>query len=114
MSGRRRRASSTCSARRHSRLGATRPQSGKRVRRSGLYSHEVHKFEVASHVHRRVALKLGLTDLGTLTTPESRNVVRKVRQPDGSAAVLKVIGNLREPGEAEVLRLWGSQQVTCF
>jgi hypothetical protein len=80
----------------------------KRVRGSGLYTHEVHEFEVARLVHRRVAPALGLTDLGTLTTPESRNIVRKVRRPDGSTAVLKVIGNLREPGEAEALRAWSA------
>lgn len=86
---------------------------GKRVRGSGLYTHEVHEFEVARQVHRRVTLELGLTDLGTLTTPESRNIVRKVRQPDGSTAVLKVIGTLREPGEAEALRLWSACGLPC-
>lgn len=84
-----------------------------RVRGSGLYTHEVHEFEVARRVHRRVAPELGLTDLGTLTTPESRNIVRKVRRPDGSMAVLKVIGNLREPGEAEALRAWSACGLPC-
>jgi hypothetical protein len=84
-----------------------------RVRGSGLYTHEVHEFEVARLVHRRVAPALGLTDLGTLTTPESRNIVRKVRRLDGSTAVLKVIGNLREPGEAEALRAWSACGLPC-
>ena len=85
----------------------------RRVRGSGLHTYEVHEFEIARKVHRRVARKFGLADLGTLTTPESRNIVRKVRQPDGSTAVLKVVGNLREPGEAEVLRLWSARGLPC-
>lgn len=84
-----------------------------RVRASGLYTHEVPEFEIARRVHRRIAAKLHLEDLGTLTTPESRNIVRKVRQPDGSTAVLKVIGNMREPGEAEALREWARFGLPC-
>jgi len=86
---------------------------GERVRASGLYTHEVDEFEVARQVHRRVAPELGLADLGSLTTPESRNIVRKVQRPDGSTAVLKVIGNLREPGEAEALRAWSACGLPC-
>ena len=84
-----------------------------RIRRSGLYTHEVQEFGVARQVHRRVALELGLTDLGTLTTPESRNIVRKVQRPDDSTAVLKVMGNLREPGAAEALRSWSGCGLPC-
>jgi hypothetical protein len=84
-----------------------------RIRKSGLYTHEVHEFEIARQVYRWVALELGLTDLGTLTTPESRNIVRKVQRPDGSMAVLKVMGNLREPGAAEALRSWSGCGLPC-
>jgi len=84
-----------------------------RVRASGLYTHEVGEFEVARLVHRWVAPALGLTDLGTLTSPESRNIVRKVRRENGSTAVLKVIGNLREPGEAQALAAWTAHGLPC-
>ncbi|MGH3159160.1 MAG: phosphotransferase [Streptosporangiaceae bacterium] len=86
---------------------------GKRVRESGLYTHEIGEFRVARRVHRWIAPALGLTDLGTLTTPESRNIVRKVCQPDGSVAVLKVIGNLREPGEGDALHAWSTHSLPC-
>lgn len=85
----------------------------KRVRASGLYTHEVAEFEIARLVHRWVAPALSLTDLGTLTTPESRNIVRKVRRPDGTTAVLKVIGNHREPGEAQALAAWTARGLPC-
>ena len=84
-----------------------------RVRASGLYTHEVAEFDIARDVHRWVAPALGLTDLGTLTSPESRNIVRKVRRTDGTTAVLKVIGNLREPGEAQALAAWSARGLPC-
>jgi hypothetical protein len=84
-----------------------------RVEASGLYTHEVAEFTIARQVHRWVAPALDLTDLGTLTSPESRNIVRKVRQPDGTMAVLKVIGNLREPGEAQALAAWSAHGLPC-
>ncbi|WP_425432515.1 phosphotransferase [Geodermatophilus pulveris] len=52
-------------------------------------------------------------DYGTLTTAESRNLVRKVRLDDGTIAVLKVIGNVREPGEGETLQLWRDRGLPC-
>ena len=84
-----------------------------RVRASGLYTHEVAEFEVARLVHRWVVPALGLTDMGTLTSPESRNIVRKVRRADGTTAALKVIGNLREPGEAQALAAWAAHGLPC-
>ena len=81
-----------------------------RVRHSGMYLHEPQEFDVARRIYPVLAERLGVVeDLGTLTTPESRNVVRKVRLADGSFGVLKVIGNTRELGEGEVLERWRSR-----
>ena len=85
-----------------------------RVLASGLYLHEIEEFSVARATYARVAQRVGvLADLGSLATPESRNIVRKVHLTDGSSAVLKVIGNVREPGEGEVLDAWRKVGLPC-
>jgi hypothetical protein len=85
-----------------------------RVERSGLYTHEVEEFSVAHQAYRQLAARFRVADdLGSLTTAESRNIVRKVRMGDGALAVLKVIGNTREAGEGEVLEAWWSRGLPC-
>jgi hypothetical protein len=85
-----------------------------RVETSGLYRHELQEFEVAVAAWCHLLERLGVAeDLGTLTTPESRNVVRRVRLRDDTAAVLKVIGNTREPGEGELLGAWHRAGLPC-
>jgi hypothetical protein len=57
--------------------------------------------------YSEIAHRLGVVeDIRNLTTPESRNLVRHVRLKDGNSAVLKIIGNTREPGEGELLAAW--------
>jgi hypothetical protein len=85
-----------------------------RVAQSGLYTHEPFELRAAVTAYRALWDRLGLReDLGTLATPESRNVVRKVRLADGREAVAKVIGNVREPGEGEVLAAWRALGLPC-
>ena len=79
----------------------------RRVKESGLYLNEVEEFDVAVKAYGEIAHRLGVVeDVGNLTTPESRNLVRHVRLKDGGLAVLKIIGNTREPGEGELLAAW--------
>ncbi len=86
----------------------------RRVQASGLYSHEIPEFQVARTAHREAKHLLGVKDdLGSLTTPESRNLVRKVRLSDDSVAVLKIIGNVREPGEGDALKVWHDRSLPC-
>ena len=85
-----------------------------RVQHSGMYLHEPREFDVARRIYPVIARRLGvIEDLGTLTTPESRNIVRKVRLSDGSFGVLKVKGNARELGEGEVLESWHTRGLPC-
>lgn len=85
-----------------------------RVLASGMYLHEVEEFELLTRVIGHVArLARVEQDLGSLTTPESRNLVRLVRRDDGSQAVLKLIGNDREPGEGPVLSFWHERGLPC-
>lgn len=79
----------------------------RRVNESGLYLNEIEEFDMAVQAYGQVISKLGIVeDIRSLTTPESRNLVRHVRLRDGSLAVLKVIGSTREPGEGELLAAW--------
>lgn len=79
----------------------------RRVEESGLYLNEIDEFDVAVKAYGQIAHRLGVVqDMGNLTTPESRNLVRHVCLKDGSLAVLKITGNTREPGEGEVLAAW--------
>ncbi len=90
-----------------SEIDAQRIALHRRVKWSGLYLNEIEEFEVAVHAYAQIAERLGIVeDLASLATTESRNLVRKVRLKDGSLAVLKVIGNTREPGEGELLVAW--------
>lgn len=85
-----------------------------RVTASGLYTHEPEEFEIAIGAYRRLTERFAVdSDLRSLTTPESRNIVRLVTMRDGSAAVLKVMGHGREPGEGEVLRAWQACGLPC-
>ncbi len=85
-----------------------------RVEASGLYLHEVKEFDIAVAAHRELVGRLGvIEDLGSLTTAESRNLVRRVRLGDDGDAVLKVIGNTREPGEGELLNAWFRTGLSC-
>ena len=85
-----------------------------RVANSGLYTHEVAEFDVAWEAYRVLFGRLGVKeDIGTLTTPESRNLVRKVALRGGGQAVLKVLGHTREPGEGEVLKAWHQSGLPC-
>jgi hypothetical protein len=85
-----------------------------RVTRSGLYRNEIGEFGVAMAGYPLIAMQVGaVADLGSLTTEESRNIVRKVRLADGRLAVLKVMGNRREPGEGEVLAAWTAKGLPC-
>ena len=78
-----------------------------RVKESGLYLDEIEEFEVAVKAYGQIAHRLGVVeDIRNLTTPESRNLVRHVRLKDGSLAALKIKGNMREPGEGELLAAW--------
>lgn len=86
----------------------------RRVRSSGLYLHEVEEFPIALAAYDELWETLGIDeDLGSLTTGESRNVVRHVKLSDGTAAVLKVAGHVREPGEGEVLAAWRDAGLPC-
>jgi len=95
-------------------IAAQRAALQHRVEESGLYQHELDEFEVAvaalPHLHHRMEIT---EDRGSLTTPESRNLVRRVLLRDGSTAVLKVIGNTREPGEGELLDAWYRAGLPC-
>jgi Ser/Thr protein kinase RdoA (MazF antagonist) len=85
-----------------------------RVAASGLYTHEPEEFETAICAYRRLAERLHVaSEVRNLATSEGRNIVRLVVMADGSAAVLKVIGNGREPGEGEVLQGWRSRGLSC-
>jgi hypothetical protein len=85
-----------------------------RVALSGLYTHEPAEFHVAVAAYGALRERLEIVeDMGTLTTAESRNVVRRVRLGDGTVACLKVIGNTREPGEGEVLEAWHALGLPC-
>jgi len=85
-----------------------------RIQDSGLYRHEIAEFDVATTAYSALVTELGITaDLGNLTSPESRNLVRRVRTHDGTDAVLKIIGNTREPGEGEVLTAWRRRGLPC-
>ena len=78
-----------------------------RIKDSGLYLNEIEEFDVAVKAYAEMANRLGIVeDIRNLTTPESRNLVRHVRLKDGRSAVLKIIGNTREPGEGELLAAW--------
>lgn len=85
-----------------------------RVNASGLYTHEPEEFDIAIRAYRRLSERLALTsDVRSLTTPESRNIVRLVTTATGEPAVLKIMGNGREPGEGEVLRSWHKRGLPC-
>jgi Ser/Thr protein kinase RdoA (MazF antagonist) len=85
-----------------------------RVTDSGLYSHEPVEFEAAIHAYRHLVDRLAIeSDVKSLATPESRNIVRLVTRADGSAVVLKVMGHGREPGEGEVLHGWRQHGLPC-
>ncbi|HEY6312977.1 MAG TPA: hypothetical protein VIY52_19545 [Streptosporangiaceae bacterium] len=85
-----------------------------RVADSGLYTHEPAEFDTAIGAYRRLVDRLAIeSDVRSLATPESRNIVRLVTRADGSAAVLKVMGHGREPGEGEVLRGWHEHGLPC-
>lgn len=85
-----------------------------RVAASGLYRHEPAELRTAIDVYARLWDELGVTaDFGSLTTDESRNVVRRVRLADGGDAVLKVSGHVREPGEGDVLAAWHARVLPC-
>jgi Phosphotransferase enzyme family len=85
-----------------------------RVAQSGLYQDEIAEFSVARAEYPLIAARVGVVaDLGSLTTDESRNIVRKVRLADGRLAVLKVMGHRREPGEGEVLAAWTAKGLPC-
>ena len=85
-----------------------------RVTGSGLYTHEPQEFETAIRAYRRLVERLAIeSDMRSLATPESRNIVRLVTRADGSAAALKVMGHGREPGEGEVLRGWRQCGLPC-
>ncbi len=78
-----------------------------RVEASGMYLHEVAEFALVKAAYVEVADRMGVVqDLGSLTTPESRNLVRLVRRQGRDMAVLKLVGNTREPGEGRVLSIW--------
>ena len=95
-------------------LAAQQAELERRVAQSGLYTHEPLELQVAVAAYRALWDRLGLReDLGTLTTPESRNVVRRVCLADGREAVAKLIGNVREPGEGEVLAAWHALGLPC-
>jgi hypothetical protein len=86
----------------------------RRVADSGLYTHEPAEFRVAVAAYGVLWDRLGIReDAGTVTTPESRNVVRRVRLASGDEAVLKIMGNVREPGEGEVLGAWHAAGLPC-
>lgn len=53
-------------------------------------------------------------ELGRLGTSESRNIVRRVRLVDDTEAVIKVIGNTREPGEGALLAAWHELGLPCL
>jgi hypothetical protein len=79
----------------------------RRVKQSGLYLNEIEEFDVAVQAYYQIVSGLGVEqDIRSMATPESRNFIRLVRLKDGGLAVLKVIGNTREPGEGEVLAAW--------
>ena len=85
-----------------------------RVKQSGLYAREVAEFEIAWKAYRDLHGRIGIEDdFGSLTTSESRNLVRRVRLRDGVQAVVKVVGNTREPGEGEVLKGWHHSGLPC-
>lgn len=86
----------------------------RRVNASRMYTHEPGEFTVARRAYRQLWDRLGLSeDLGSLTTEESRNVVRRVRCRDGTDGVLKIAGHTREPGEGEVLSEWRRLGLRC-
>jgi hypothetical protein len=84
------------------------------VKVSRLYLHEIDEFEVAVAAYERLWDDLRIEDdLGNISTRESRNVVRRVRLHDSGPAVMKVAGNVREPGEGEVLAAWYRSGLPC-
>jgi len=86
----------------------------KRVENSRMYLHEPHELSIAAMALPQLCLRLSIAeDLGTLATHESRNVVRKVSLEDGTLAVLKIVGNVREPGEGELLSAWYHAGLPC-
>ncbi|MGY1669935.1 phosphotransferase [Geodermatophilus sp. SYSU D00710] len=85
-----------------------------RVQTSGMYLHEIEEFRFVKAAYAEAAQRAGVVqDLRSLTTPESRNLVRLVRRQDGDLAVLKLVGNTREPGEGRVLRIWHERGLPC-
>jgi Ser/Thr protein kinase RdoA (MazF antagonist) len=85
-----------------------------RVTASGLYTHEPAEFEVAIRAYRRLVDRLAIkSDMKSLATPESRNIVRLVTMADSTSAVIKVMGHGREPGEGEVLHAWRRRGLPC-
>jgi hypothetical protein len=85
-----------------------------RVEQSGLYTHEIEEYALACQAYREIIGPLQVSaDLGSVTSSESRNLVRKVRRYDAGLAVLKVMGNTREPGEGEVLASWHRLGLPC-
>lgn len=85
-----------------------------RVQQSGLYTHEIAEFDIAWQAYRNLHQQIPVEDdLGSLTTPESRNLVRRVALRGGVQAVVKVLGNTREPGEGEVLAGWHHSGLPC-
>lgn len=95
-------------------IDAQRDALERRVRASDLYTHEPEEFAVAHTAYRRIYRRLEVAeDLGSMTTPESRNLVRKVRLNGGALGVLKIVGNTREPGEGEVLDAWRRHGLPC-
>ncbi len=77
--------------------------------------HEIEQFRLVRAAYAEVQPRLGVAeDLGTLTTPESRNLVRKVRLVDGTVAVLKIVGDAGDcSGEGAVLNAWHRRGLPC-
>jgi Ser/Thr protein kinase RdoA (MazF antagonist) len=85
-----------------------------RVQASGMYLHEVAEFALVKAAYVEIADRVGVVqDVRSLTTSESRNLVRLVRRQGGDMAVLKLAGNTREPGEGQVLSIWQDRGLPC-
>lgn len=98
----------------HADLGNQYKALRERVAASDLYEHEPAEFLTAWRALSAVASRLRITaDLGSVTTSESRNVVRKVLLDDDSIGVLKVCGHTRELGEADTLARWRAAGLPC-
>lgn len=79
-----------------------------------MYAREPAEFLVARRAYVQLTEELGVErDLGSLGTPESRNIVRHVALRTGREAVLKVAGHTREPGEGEALAAWYRAGLPC-